>query len=145
MEFMVIRLQRIAVRFGRIGKFLITGGVSAAVSLGTLALLADGFHVWYLAASVTGYILSFFVNFFLQKLWTFRNTDTERTRVQMGLFLASSLLNLALNTALMYGLVDYLGLNHLLAQALVIGVLAVMNYTLYRLYIFKTEPHEPIH
>lgn len=133
---------QLCARYERISKFTITGGISAVVSLGTFIVLTEVVGVWYLAASITGYVASFFVNFFLQKFWTFRNTDTAQTHVQMGLFFVNSLWNLALNAALMYGLVDVLGIHHIAAQILVIGVLAVMNYTLYRFYIFRTTSHE---
>ncbi len=101
-------------------------------------MLVEVLHVWYLIASVSGYLASFFVNFFMQKYWTFRNKDTQVVHVQMGLFFANSLLNLALNAAFMYGLVDVLGVHHIPAYILVVGTLAVMNYTLYRMYIFRS-------
>lgn len=131
-------LQCLFDKYHRIGKFAVTGGLAAVVSLGTFVVLTEVVEMWYLTASIIGYIASFFVNFFLQKFWTFRNTDAERTHVQMGLFFANSLLNLALNAAFMYGLVDVLDVHHILAQVAVIGALAVMNYTLYRRFIFRS-------
>jgi putative flippase GtrA len=130
-------LQSYVARYADVWKFLFSGGFSAIINLGTFAVLAEWVGIWYLYASAAAYSVSFFVNFFLQKFWAFQNQNREQIRKQMGLFLANSLLNLALNTAFMYGLVDVFGVHHILAQALVIGVLAAMNYTLYRLYIFK--------
>ncbi len=124
----------------RILKFGISGGISALVSLITLWTLTEwvGFH--YLLSSLMAYCLSFFTNFFLQKLWAFRDLERDKTTVKMGLFLANSVFNLALNIFLMHMLVDYLHVWYLAAQCIVIGTLAMMNYTIYRLYIFKSVP-----
>ena len=121
----------------RISKFVVTGGLAAAVTLSTFVILTELCRLWYLAASILSYIASFFVNFFLQKFWTFHNTDKTRTNIQMLLFTFNSFINLALNAGFMYGLVDVLGTHHIFAQVLVIGSLAVMNYMLYWLVIFR--------
>lgn len=139
-------LKQMLDQYGRVSKFAVTGGLAALVSYGTFLLLTMWLGArWYLLASVLGYTASFFVNFFLQKTWTFRNKETGQTHVQMGLFFANSLLNLALNVVFMYGLVSVFGVDHRIAQLLVIALLAVMNYTLYRLVIFKqpSESREP--
>jgi dolichol-phosphate mannosyltransferase len=121
----------------RLLKFAISGGISAVVSLSTLYLLTEQLGVYYLASSFIAYCFSFFTNFFLQKLWAFRDLEREKTAMKMGLFLANSVFNLALNVLLMHLLVDYFHVWYLLAQCIVIGTLAVMNYTIYRLYIFR--------
>jgi putative flippase GtrA len=123
-------------RYHRIGKFAVSGGVSAVISLAVFITLTEVFSVWYLGASISAYAVSFFINFFMQKTWTFRNKEGV-VHMQMGLFFVNSLFNLFLNTFLMYRMVDILKIHHIVAQVLVIGLLAVMNYTMYRLYIFR--------
>ncbi len=123
-------------------KFGISGGISAAVSLSTLYILTEHLDVYYLASSLIAYCFSFFTNFFLQKLWAFRDLERSKTTVKMGLFLANSILNLVLNVLLMHLLVDYFHVWYLFAQCMVIGTLALMNYTIYRLYIFRPVASE---
>ncbi len=125
-------------------KFGISGGISAVVSLSTLWVLTERVGFYYLLSSLIAYCFSFFTNFFLQKLWAFRDREKERTTVKMGLFLGNSLLNLALNVFLMHILVDYLHVWYLAAQCVVIGLLATMNYTIYRLYIFRPVLQEEV-
>lgn len=124
----------------QLGKFAATGVLAAAVALGSLIVLTEWFGVWYLAASAASYVLTFIVNFSFQKFWTFRNFDLVRAPAQARRFLAVSLLNLALNTILMYGLVDIVGIHHVVSQVVVMCVLAVMNFILYRTYIFSFVP-----
>lgn len=124
-------------RYGRFIKFVCSGGIVAVVNLSALYLFTDILAIWYLTSSLLAYTISFFVNFFLQKFWTFEDRAHEGTTFKIGIFFLNSLLNLALNTLLMYALVDGLGLWHMLAQCIVIGILMGMNYTVYRLYIFQ--------
>lgn len=124
-------------------KFGISGGISAVVSISVLASLTELAGVHYLASSITAYLASFFVNFFLQKQWTFRDRTHEGVEIKMGLFLLTSFLNLALNAALMYTLVDIFHLWYILAQVMVLGSLAIMNFTIYRFIIFRPAPVTP--
>jgi len=129
-------------KYIRIGKFLIAGGTASVTNLATFIVLTEFFGVWYLMASVSSYIVSFFVNFYMQRAWTFKN-KANQVHAQMGLFFANSLLNLVLNTAIMYGMVDIIGVHPIISQTFVIGLLAIMNYTIYRLIIFR-EPKPQI-
>lgn len=49
------------------------GGV--AVALGVLAVLHDGFGVWYLAANIAGIGVGFVVNYFAESLFTWQVQD----------------------------------------------------------------------
>jgi putative flippase GtrA len=119
-------------------RFLFSGGSAAVVSVSTFILFTEVLHIWYLIASVISYTLSFFVNFFLQKYWTFRNKD-NKVPMQMGLFFAGSLLNLVLNATLMFIFVDVLKFHHIPAYVVVLGLLAIMNYMLYKFVIFRNS------
>jgi putative flippase GtrA/glycosyltransferase involved in cell wall biosynthesis len=131
-------LYCVSVRHARIMRFALSGGIAAATNLTILYTLTDIVGLWYLLSSVTAFTIAFFVNFYLQKVWTFSDQEHKQTSKKMVLFLANTLLNLFLNTTLMYLLVDGLHIWYLVAQCIVIGLLAGMNYTIYRLFIFNT-------
>lgn len=138
MEFIKTLSMRIPLfRNSRVLRYLAAGGMGAATNLATLYALTEFFHVWYLFSSIIAVSVSFIVSFILQKFWTFRSMDLDRVPVQLPMHLSLSFANLVLNTVLMYLLVDYIHLWYMLAQVIVAGVLAVANYTIYRLYIFK--------
>ncbi len=120
----------------RIVRYIISGGAATAINFGTLLFLTEVMGIWYLLSSIAGVSVGFVTSFVLQKFWTFQNRSLERVYVQFPLHIALSLANIAVNTALLYALVEYLHLWYLLAQFLIAGGLAVMNYAVYRLYIF---------
>lgn len=119
-------------------RFAASGCIVALVSVFVLFFLTEVCKLWYLFSSTLAFLLGVMVNFFLQKTWTFRDKESTVT-LQLGLFILNALLNLVLNTVFMYGMVDLLGAHYVVSQMLIMIALAVMNYTMYRLYIFRTQ------
>jgi dolichol-phosphate mannosyltransferase len=117
-------------------RFVVSGGLTALVNLIVLFVLTDLAGIWYLASSVIAFIVAVVVNFFLQKVWTFRDTERARMGKKAALFLLVSLGHLTLNTVSMYVLVDILSVWYLAAQCIVMLVLALVTYRLYKHTIF---------
>ncbi len=121
----------------RVVKFIIVGGMASLVHLATLALLTEWAQVWYLIATTVGFGAGFGVSFTLQKYWTFQETSRARLPGQAFAFFALQMTNLVINGGLMYVLVDMVGLYYVLAQVVVLAVLAVFTYLVSRSYIFN--------
>ncbi len=58
-------------------RFIIAGGSSAVSNLLVLYFLAEFVGMHYLMAEVIGFIIGFFVTYFLQKFWTFQNVGKK--------------------------------------------------------------------
>ena len=80
---------------GRIARFLMAGLATVLVNLGTLYVLTEYGHLWYLGSSILDFVISYGVNFTLQKFWTFRSRDARATRRQLPLHFSLALFNLA--------------------------------------------------
>ena len=117
-------------------KYLISGGSAAVVNLSVLYVSTDILHVWYLASSVLANILAFFVSFFLQKFWTFNNASVELVKKQLALYLLVAVINLGINTLLMFMFVEYVELHYLLAQIVTSGLIAIESFFVYQYFIF---------
>lgn len=120
-------------------KYVVSGGSSACVNLGTLYLLTEYAHVHYLQSAVVSFIIAFFISFLLQKFWTFKDMRKEVVHWQMILFLGLSLINLLVNTLFIYSLVEYVHLWYLAAAVVSGALLAVSNFFIYKHVIFVTE------
>jgi len=123
----------------QIVKYLIAGGTSALVDLSVLYILTDICGIWYLFSACLAFIVAFFVSFFLQKFWTFRDGDKEKMYKQMGVYLAVALTNFVINTTLMYILVDGFKVWYMLAQFIVSGTIACESYVVSRFFIFNKK------
>jgi putative flippase GtrA len=127
-------------RFYLLSKYVVSGGSSACINIGTLYLLTEYAHIHYLQSAVISFIIAFFISFLLQKFWTFQDMRKEIVHRQMMWYLGLSLTNLLINTLLIYSLVEYLHLWYLAAAVVSGALLAISNFFIYKHVIFTTEP-----
>lgn len=133
MKIMINFLQK----YKRIIKYLIAGGTSALVDLSLLYILTDILGIWYLISACLAFATAFFVSFFLQKFWTFRDGDKEVMYKQMGAYSGVAMANFLINIALMYALVDGFKIWYMLAQFMASGLIAIESYLVYNFFIFN--------
>lgn len=126
----------LALRSWRFLKSLIVGGISATVSLVILWVLTERFNIFYIKSSLVGFSCSLFVNFFLQKYWTFNERFGNIFRQFIKTFMLA-LLNIVLNTIILYVLTEFFGLWYIFGQILTMGSLAILNFTALRLYVYN--------
>lgn len=131
-------------RYAQILKYLISGGTAAAVNIGSLYIFTDFFKWWYLFSTVVSFILAFFVSFLLQKFWTFQDKETDGVHKQLSMYFVVGLINLALNTALMYFCVDILHVWYILSQFIVTGLIAILSFFVYKHFIFAKKPQNTV-
>lgn len=123
-------------------KSLIVGGISALVSLAVLALLTEKFGVYYLKSSAVGFCFALVTNFTLQKYWTFDDQEGDiATQFIKTVLLA--LFNLLFNLGVVYALTEFFGLWYIVSQILAIGSLAILNFTVLRLFVYGVTPRSP--
>jgi|GEM_PF-500442 len=125
--------------FQRIARFLVTGFASLAVNLGMLYALTEWVHSWYLSASAIAFVGSNVVNFLLHKFWTFRDPDIRKILYQLPLHFGLCFINVAINTAIVYGLVEYFGAGYLVAQIAATAVIAAMDFLIFAKFIFRDK------
>jgi len=123
--------------FKQLTRYVISGGTATAVNLGLLYVFTDLAGIWYLLSAIISFILSFFVSFILQRFWTFGDKRKDRVYKQLMAYFGLSMMNLGLNTALMYFVVDILGVWYLLAQAIISALIALESFLVYKFVIFK--------
>jgi putative flippase GtrA len=128
-------------RYKTIIKFFISGGTAAATDIILLFLFTDIFNIHYLISAGMAFIIAFFVSFFLQKFWSFRDDTTDKIYKQMSQYFAVGLTNLLINTMGMYFLVEIIKINYILAQIVMGGLIACISFILYRYIIFR-KPKE---
>lgn len=127
-------------RASRLLRYLISGGTAAAANIGLLFALVQFTGMHYLPASVASFLASVAVSFTMQKFWTFQDASLRGAPMQFGRYLVVLCGNLALNTVLMYLLVDEAGLWYLYAQVLATVAVAVAGYFGYRHFVFRAVP-----
>ncbi|MBP9760297.1 MAG: GtrA family protein [Candidatus Pacebacteria bacterium] len=140
----MLRLFRYFTQF-KLVRFIISGGTSAVVTIGTVFVLTHIYDVWYLTATWTGFLLAVLVNFLLQKFWTFRDRTLVDAHKQSVGFVVVNGINFFVNSALMIFFVEHLDLWPVVAQVCSAVLIACESFIAYS-FIFRREKlATPVH
>jgi glycosyltransferase involved in cell wall biosynthesis len=119
----------------RVMKFVLVGGLAAVVNLTVLYLFTSVLGVWYLLSSMVSFLVALVTNFFLQKFWAFRSRHKLPFQEFIP-FVGANLVNLVLNTGIVYVAVSILHIHYLLAQIIASVLIACESFFIYQV-IFK--------
>lgn len=125
-------------------KYVISGGVAAFANITSLYVMTEYGHIYYLLSATISFLIGFIVSFALQKLWTFQDTGRVNMHWQAFLYFMTSLFGLGLNTFLIYILVEFVHVWYVAAAVLSGLVIAVINFSIYRKFIFAEALHTNI-
>lgn len=120
-------------------KFFISGTLASSVDLFFLFIFHGVLDLGIVLSTSISFLLSFLVSFYLQKLWTFRNSDEKKMPRQLVLYLLNSFLSLNLNGFLMHLLVNQFGIWYLFSQVIVNIFLGSLNFFIYKFIIFRHD------
>ena len=120
-------------------KYFIAGITGAAVHLFILTVFYRFLGVSVVISTSLGFVVAFFVSFYLQKFWTFRDNGRDEMLKQMMIYFIVGAVNMTLNASLMYWLVEKLSVWYLLSQVMVSGVIAIESFLIYKFVIFKKQ------
>ena len=118
------------------GVFLMVGGLSTAAQYALLTSLVHLAGVAPVPASVCGYALGAIVNYVLNYQFTFRSSASHG--VALLRFIAMAGAGMGLNTGIVWTAVHPLGINYLVAQVFATGVVLVFNFTVGKLWTFRS-------
>jgi len=106
--------------------FSLMGAVGTAAHYALLFFLVSRMGVHPVPASVAGAVLGAFINYLLNYRFTFRSNRKHQEALPR--FLAIAATGLALNTVLMWLMVEPLRVHYLIAQLIATGCVLVWNY-----------------
>lgn len=105
------------------------GAIGIAVQMSALVMLTSGLGINYLAATALAVEAALINNFFWHERWTWSDRGPDgRWRRLAWFHLANGIVSMAGNLALMHVLVEGVGLNCLLANALSIAACSIINF-----------------
>lgn len=123
----------------RITKYLMTGIIGITVNLGLYRILIEYLHVHYLAGSLIAVTCSTIVGFIFQKYWTFEERTHADAPMQFLMYAFVAVVNIGLNTLIVYVLTGLWGAYYLLSQAAGAAAIALWSFFAYREIIFRVR------
>jgi putative flippase GtrA len=121
-------------------RFLVAGGVTFLVDIGSLRILHGALGVPLAAATVIAFSIAFLVNFTASRQWAFAATaKSDKAHRQLVRYLVLVGLNLASTLLIVVGL-SAAGMNYLWAKVAAACVNAIGNFLAYRHWVFAAPP-----
>lgn len=115
-------------KYSKFLKFVISGSFSALIDLLILKALVDKFDMWYILASSIAFVFAFIVSFILQKFWSFKHGDRTYIKGEVIMYLGVAILNLILNALILYFLIEFVNLGHLVKSLFKSGIFLGLKY-----------------
>ncbi len=123
--------------YKKIANYIFSGGMGAVTNLGLLYILTEFADIYYVLSGIISFVISIFVSFSLQKRLTFKDDSSEGTHKKFITFAIIAIVNLCINTLLLYLLVEMAGAHYMLAQFISSGLIALWSYFAYKKLVFK--------
>ncbi len=121
--------------------YLIFGGLTTLINIGSYWLLTSVFAVDFMVANALAWLISVLFAFVTNKLFVFDSKSLAAALVlkEFVLFLGARLFSGALDMGIMYLFVDILRFNDMVIKVLSNIIVIVVNYVLSKLIIFKKK------
>ncbi len=114
------------------------GILGTIANLITLYSLVHFLGWYYLVGAILAYIINFFVLFFGDKHYTFRNTGNNVVS-QFSRYARVYLWRTFFKILALYLLVEFTHLNYLVAQFIAMSVIGTLSYTAVKFWVFNDE------
>ena len=129
-----VRLKR---AFGQFWKYCLVGASGFVINLFIFWLMINFAGVHYLVAATVSFAVAVSNNFFLNKYWTFGNPEGD-VFSQAGRFTIISITSWALNLLILRLLIEDANIdNQIVAQAIAISLVTVLNFSGNKLWSFR--------
>jgi putative flippase GtrA len=120
----------------RFSKYALTGFGTFLFDLAFLYILIDIFSVFYITASAISFLTATSINYCLIRKYVFHNSQTNHTKGYL-FFAGTSTIGLVVVTIGMIFSVEYLELHYILARAIAVSVVFLINYNINLHFNFK--------
>ncbi len=120
-------------------RYSISGFIGFLINVSIYFALYELLHVYYVLASFLAFALPQTVSFLIDKYWSFRNRSKKKIEVQFTKFFIVSAAALSVNLSLLYLLVQYSKLHHLISQLISLIVASTISFLGHRNWTFRKE------
>lgn len=117
-------------------KYLMASGCALLVDFSVLWILVQYFSWWYLAAATTSFLSGIAVVYALSVRIVFNHRRLKDRRIEFLTFAAIGGAGLAINAAVIFASVKYLGVHYLVAKCIAAGFTFAFNFFARRQLLF---------
>ena len=121
-------------------KYTMASGCALVVDIGVLWVLVHYFSWWYLAAATASFLSGIALVYLLSVRMVFNHRRLKDRRIEFLSFTAIGGTGLAINAAVIFAAVKYLGVHYLVAKCIAAGFTFAFNFFARRQLLFTRRP-----
>lgn len=121
--------------FMQFSRYVLVGFLSFATETSMLYWLTDHVKLWYIYSNSIAYIVVFWLNFLLNRFWSFKSKENMQT--QLVLFLGLFVINLIASNGMLYILTSVFNVYYLVSKIFAVALVVSWNFVIYKKVIFK--------
>jgi putative flippase GtrA len=133
---MIFSLKKPITFYSQLARFLITGGLTAAIDFSLLVLFVEVFSFHYLVAGGISFVVGVSLNYFISRTWVFHGGKYCHSIEFLGFFITSSI-GLVLNQIVLWVFVDSLSINYKISKVISIIAVTFWNFATKKYLIFR--------
>ena len=135
----MVSVERMKKLFEQIFKFVIVGGLSFVLDFIIYYVLTKLFGVYYITAGFFSFTISLIFNYLMSMKFVFKSKDNLKKHHEFAIFATLSVMGLGLNLLCLFIMVDYMGINDLIAKVLTAGIVMVFNFVTRKIFLEQKE------
>ena len=111
--------------------------IATSVDMSALVFLTEVGGIYYVMSAGIGAFFGACISFILGRNWAFRKKDGKLT-IQAFRYLMTSATSLVLNTAGIYALTDWLGIQYIISKVIISLIIGIcFNFVMYRYFVYR--------
>jgi putative flippase GtrA len=126
--------------FVQLGRYALVGAVAFAADFGTLYVLTDFLHVYYLRSAALAFVLGLTTNYLLSVMWVFPTRTFRNRFFEYGIFGLLGVLGLGLNEILIYSLTEHARWHYLFSKVVATALVFLWNFGSRKVILFQYAP-----
>lgn len=116
--------------------YLIVGGLTTLVSIGSYALFTKVFNIYYITSNILSWILAVVFAYFTNRWFVFRSNNKNKIR-EFIKFSGSRVVTLLIETGILFVLIDLIYADEVISKVIGQIVVFILNYVISKLIVFN--------
>lgn len=116
-------------------RYVLVGFLSFVTETSLLYLLTDHIKLWYIYSNSIAYIIVFWINFLLNRFWSFKSK--QYLPAQLAMYLVLFVINLFASNGMLYLLTSIFNIYYLISKIFAVALVVSWNFIIYKKVIFR--------
>lgn len=118
-------------------RYSFVGGLAFIVDFGTLYILTEYFHCYYLISALIAFVLGIITNYILSITWVFKSRSAKNRINEILIFILIGIVGLGLNELLIWVITDLLSIYYLISKIMTTVIVFSWNFFACKFLLFN--------